>query len=85
MNEPGIQDIRSACRAVRRAARCLAEDAPKLTAGSADVLRTGLAARSAALRRAVLAAWRNGIPTQVIAADGRLPVAVVHLWIAAGD
>jgi len=69
-------------RAVRQAARRLAEDAPKLSAGSATAYRAGLAARTTGLRRAALAAWLGGIPEHVIAADGRLPCAVVHQWIA---
>ncbi|MEU9993295.1 hypothetical protein ACFZCP_40910 [Streptomyces sp. NPDC007971] len=76
-------DTLRARHAVRRAARQLAEDAPGLTAGSASALRAGLAARTACLRRAALAAWLVGIPTHVIAADGRVPVAVVRRWIAA--
>ncbi|MFF3517501.1 hypothetical protein [Streptomyces sp. NPDC002573] len=76
-------DIRYARRAVRRAARQLAEDAPKLRAGSAGAFRAGVAVRAADLRRAVLAAWVTGIPADVVAADGRLPVAVVQGWVAA--
>lgn len=76
--------ILRARRAVRRAAQRLAEDAPKLVAGSAGAFRAGLAARVADLRRTALAAWRAGIPEHVIAADGRVPVTVVHQWIAAG-
>ncbi|MEU5539236.1 hypothetical protein [Streptomyces sp. NPDC020362] len=76
-------DTRRARHAVRRAARQLAEDAPRLTAGSASALRAGLAVRTACLRRAALAAWLTGIPEHVIAADSRVPVAVVHHWIAA--
>ncbi|MFF3365264.1 hypothetical protein [Streptomyces misionensis] len=76
-------DVRYARRAVRRAARQLAEDAPKLTAGSAGAFRAGLATRTADLRRAALAAWVTGISEDIIAADGRLPVAVVHGWVAA--
>ncbi|MGW0206345.1 hypothetical protein ACWDZ8_11175 [Streptomyces sp. NPDC003233] len=67
---------------MRHAARQLAEDAPKLTVGSADAYRAGLATRAADLRRAALAAWITGIPEDIIAADGRLPVAVVHRWVA---
>ncbi|MFE8950295.1 hypothetical protein [Streptomyces sp. NPDC007856] len=63
---------------MRHAARQLAETTPKLTAGSADAYRAGLATRAADLRRAALAAWITGIPEDIIAADGRLPVAVVH-------
>jgi hypothetical protein len=77
-------DARHARHAVRRAARQLAEDAPRLTAGSASALRAGLAARTARLRRAALAAWLTGVPEHVIAADGHLPVTVVHAWVAAG-
>ncbi|MEU1305935.1 hypothetical protein [Streptomyces shenzhenensis] len=77
-------DTLSARRTVRRAARRLAEDAPKLAVGSADAYRTGLATRAAELRRAVLAAWLTGVPEHVIAADGGLSPAVVHAWISAG-
>ncbi|MER6526989.1 hypothetical protein [Streptomyces sp. NPDC001508] len=78
-------DTQSARRTVRRAARRLAEDAPKLVVGSADAYRTGLATRAADLRRAVLAAWLTGVPEHVIAADGGLSSAVVHEWICAGS
>jgi len=81
MSDPDTQLAR---RTVREAARQLAEDAPKLAAGSADAYRLGLATRTADLRRAALDAWLLGIPEEVIAADGRLPGAVVHRWIAAG-
>ena len=81
MSAPDTQQAR---RTVREAARQLAEDAPKLAAGSADAYRLGLATRTADLRRAALDAWLVGIPEEVIAADGRLPEAVVHRWIAAG-
>ncbi|MFE7232234.1 hypothetical protein ACFY3J_24330 [Streptomyces sp. NPDC001231] len=77
-------DVLRARRAVRRAARQLAEDAPKLARGSAAAYRAGLAVRAAALHRAALAAWSSGIPEDVIAADGHLPRAVVRRWIAAG-
>ncbi|OLZ68930.1 hypothetical protein AV521_19295 [Streptomyces sp. IMTB 2501] len=77
-------DTRTARDAVRQAARQLAADAPRLTAGSASALRAGLAVRSACLRRAALAAWRTGVPEDVIAADGRVPVTVVRRWIASG-
>ncbi|KUM99568.1 hypothetical protein AQI95_38225 [Streptomyces yokosukanensis] len=76
-------DTRTARNAVRQAARQLAADAPRLTAGSASALRAGLAARSASLRRAALTAWLSGVPMDVIAADGRVPVAVVRHWITA--
>ncbi|GAA1013152.1 hypothetical protein [Streptomyces sp. F-3] len=68
-------------RAVRLAARQLTEDAPKLARASAAAYQAGLAARAAELHRAALIAWRAGIPAEVIAADGRLPQAVVHRWI----
>ncbi|MGW3953197.1 hypothetical protein ACWEKM_20285 [Streptomyces sp. NPDC004752] len=76
-------DTLSARHTVRRAARRLAEDAPKLVVGSADAYRAGLATRAAELRRAVLAAWLTGVPEHVIAADGGLSLAVVHAWISA--
>ncbi|GHE05009.1 hypothetical protein [Streptomyces alanosinicus] len=80
----GRRAARLAARdAVRQAARQLAADAPRLTAGSASALRAGLAVRSACLRRAALTAWLNGVPEQVIAADGHVPVTVVRRWIAA--
>ncbi|MGI5139287.1 MULTISPECIES: hypothetical protein [unclassified Streptomyces] len=81
-----MSDLDTLCarRAVRLAARQLAQDAPKLTASSAAAYRAGLAARAAELRRAALAAWLTGIPEHVVAADCRLPRAVVHQWIAAG-
>ncbi|MFJ8637006.1 hypothetical protein [Streptomyces sp. NPDC093568] len=69
--------------AVRRAARHLAEDAPKLAAGSAGAYQVGLASRTADLRRAALAAWLFGVPERVVADDGRVPVTVVHEWIEA--
>ncbi|ANP52691.1 hypothetical protein J2Z21_000217 [Streptomyces griseochromogenes] len=80
MNDPVTRHAR---HAVRRAARQLAEDAPRLTAGSASALRAGLRVRTARLRGAALAAWLTGVPEHVIAADGRVPVAVVRHWIAA--
>ncbi|MFB6440042.1 hypothetical protein ACFCVY_25255 [Streptomyces sp. NPDC056411] len=46
----------------RLAARHLAEEAPGLTAASADALRAGLAARVDTLRHAALAASRAGVP-----------------------
>ncbi|MFE2064393.1 hypothetical protein ACFXDH_18665 [Streptomyces sp. NPDC059467] len=72
--------------AVRRAARHLAEDAPRLaagSAGSAGAYQVGLASRTADLRRAALTAWLFGVPEHVVAADGRVPVTVVHEWIEA--
>lgn len=78
-----MNDPRGARTAVRLAALRLAADAPKLAAGSAGAYRVGLATRTADLRRAVVDAWIGGIPEQVIAADGRLPEAVVHGWIEA--
>ncbi|MFB7509073.1 hypothetical protein [Streptomyces broussonetiae] len=74
-------DTRRARRAVRQAARHLAQDAPSLTAASAGALRAGLAARATRLRRAALAAWLTGVPEHVIAVDARVPVRVVHGWI----
>ncbi|MFH8771964.1 hypothetical protein [Streptomyces sp. NPDC017958] len=79
-----MNDVCGARTAVRLAALRLAEDAPRLAAGSAGAYRAGLATRTADLRRAVLAAWLGGIPEPVIAADGRLPRALVHGWIADG-
>ncbi|MFJ8487721.1 MgtC/SapB family protein [Streptomyces sp. NPDC094038] len=76
-------DARYARLAVQRAARQLAEDAPKLAAGSAGAYRLGLATRTAGLRRAALDAWLVGIPEDVIASDGCLPRAVVRRWITA--
>lgn len=70
-------------RAVRLAAQRLAEEAPALVAASADALRAGPAARAATLRRAALAAWRAGVPLQVIALDSRMPQATVRRWMAA--
>ncbi|MGX4694276.1 hypothetical protein [Streptomyces sp. JNUCC 63] len=70
-------------RAVRLAARQLTEDAPKLARASAAAYQAGLATRAAELHRATLVAWRTGIPADVIAADGRLPQALVRRWITA--
>ncbi|MFF4749631.1 hypothetical protein ACWD5R_03090 [Streptomyces sp. NPDC002514] len=78
-------DTLSARRTVRKAARRLAEDAPKLAVGSAGAYRAGLATRAAELRRAVLLAWLCGVPERVIAADGGLSPSVVHEWISAGN
>jgi hypothetical protein len=78
-------DTLRARRTVRRAARRLADDAPKLAVGSAGAYRAGLATRAAELRRAVRAAWLTGVPEQIIAADGGLSPRVVHEWISAGN
>ncbi|MFE9558808.1 hypothetical protein ACFYOD_35795 [Streptomyces sp. NPDC006703] len=75
------RDLPPERRAVRLAARHLTEEAPDLTAGSADALRVGLASRATTLRQAALAAWRSGIPPEVIAEDSRLPLATVLPWI----
>ncbi|UKY47747.1 hypothetical protein [Streptomyces inhibens] len=75
-------DLTRERRAVWFAARCLAEEAPALTAASAGALRAGLAARFATLRRAALAASRAGVPPRAIAQDSGLPPATVLQWIA---
>jgi hypothetical protein len=77
------RDLMAERRAVRLAARRLAAEVPALTAASADVLRAGLAARAATLHRAALAAWRAGVPPQVIAGDSWLTEGTVRRWIAA--
>ncbi|MGW9169966.1 hypothetical protein [Streptomyces decoyicus] len=77
------RNLPSARHAVRRAARCLTEEAPALTAASAAALRAGLAARVATLQRAALAAARAGVPPRLIAQDSRLPTDTVLRWIAA--
>jgi hypothetical protein len=79
------RDLTAERRAVRLAARRLTEEAPALLAASAGALRAGLAVRTAALHRATLAAWRAGVPSQVIAADSRLTEGTVRRWIAADD
>ncbi|MGW1108537.1 hypothetical protein [Streptomyces sp. NPDC002540] len=79
MNDPQLSRAR---RAVRLAADRLAEEAPALTAGSADALHTGLTSRTNVLRQAVLAAWHAGVPTELIADDGQLSLATVQQWIA---
>jgi hypothetical protein len=84
VNDPD-HDLPSERRAVRLAARHLAEEAPALVAASADSLRAGLASRAATLRQAALAAWRSGIPPQAIAEDSRLPLAIVLRWIETDD
>ncbi|MFD9822362.1 hypothetical protein [Streptomyces violascens] len=77
------RDLPEERRAVRLAARRLAEEAPELVAASADALRAGLAARADTLREAALAAWHAGISPQVIAEDSQLPSAIVLRWIDA--
>nr|WTB29695.1 hypothetical protein OG781_09480 [Streptomyces sp. NBC_00830] len=79
MTDPQLSEVR---RAVRQAANRLAQDAPALTAASADALRAGLAIRVAALRRAVVTAWRAGIPPRVIADDGRKGALLPHEWVS---
>ncbi|MFD4633110.1 hypothetical protein ACFVYR_26955 [Streptomyces sp. NPDC058284] len=81
--QSGRRDLTAERSAVRLAARRLAEEAPALLAASAGALRAGLAVRAAALRRAALAAWRAGVPPQVIAEDSRLTEGTVRQWIAA--
>ncbi|MCB5910032.1 hypothetical protein [Streptomyces pinistramenti] len=77
------QDLRPERRAVRLAARRLADETPALTAASADALRAGLAARVDTLRQAALAASHAGVPPLVIAHDSHLPAKTVREWIAA--
>ncbi|MFJ8313357.1 MULTISPECIES: hypothetical protein [unclassified Streptomyces] len=79
------RDLPAERRAVRLAARRLAEEAPDLITASADALRAGLAARADTLLQAALAAWRAGIPPQVIAEDSRLSSDIVLRWIEAED
>ncbi|MBV9023678.1 MAG: hypothetical protein JO362_07760 [Streptomycetaceae bacterium] len=74
----------SECRLlVRQAADELAEDARALTAASAEALEVGLTARVADLRRAVVAAWRAGVPVEDLARDAHLKIDMIEDWVAA--
>lgn len=77
------RDLTVERRAVRLAARRLADETPTLATASAGALRAGLVSRVTTLRRSALAAWRVGVPPGVIAEDCRLAPATVLRWIAA--
>ncbi|MCE4948390.1 hypothetical protein LVX13_35600 [Streptomyces albulus] len=78
-DDPHLPPVR---RAVRQAARRLADDAPALTSAGAETLHAGLAARADALRQAVLVAHRAGMRHGDIAHDAHLDLATIDEWTA---
>ncbi|CCB77799.1 protein of unknown function [Streptantibioticus cattleyicolor NRRL 8057 = DSM 46488] len=79
------RDAAEARLAVREAARWLAEEAPALTAAGAEAREAGLAARVAGLRKAVVAAYRAGVPVTDLAVDAGVSPATVERWLARGE